>query len=96
MSEEEKQFGMNWIITTLRSFSDESDIQIEDMEWVSYDFDRGSHSLLIRANGKQEVEKFSHEDLTDCQNDKNVRLEIEGRLKKLIKSIVSRKNRIGF
>lgn len=96
MSEEEIEAGKNWIIEKIYKIADEFHISIEKSAWDERSNDLGQWSLAIVAVCKRKVMKLKENDLADCLNTKEVRLEMENSLKKFIKSFCPQKKKIGF
>lgn len=93
MSENEITKGRTWIENTLRSIATEFGVKIVITEWRHVGL---SEYLTYAIDGKPRVEKFSEDNIEDCQNSENVKSSLEDRLRKMITSACSSTPKIGF
>jgi len=96
MSKEQLQAGKEWVIQTFMRLADELHVQIEELEWGPDPHDCSQHSLAFKADNERHVEKFTHEKIEDCPNDKNVQAQLESRIRHIVRSPTAPEKKIGY
>jgi len=95
VSDKEIEAGKRWVEETLKRIAAEEYVTIEDLEW-GRDFDKSLEKIAVKVGGKRAVERFSWEELGDCQGCKSTQARLEARLRELIKSLTHSGKKIGF
>ncbi len=88
MSNEELEIGKQSVVEMIEKAASEFDVQVTNLEWnqSSIDFDELKWTLAYFITDKRYIEKFSEDELEDCQGDSSVRENLETRIKQLVKS----------
>jgi hypothetical protein len=93
------ELGKRWVEEIIIKYAGEYELPIEKLEWgeSSKDFDRGVLSLAYYVNQERYIEKFSEENLSDCEGSPEVKKALEDRVKRFTKTkSAESEKRIGF
>ena len=91
MTMEQMENGKRWVEETITKLATEYNVPVADLLWGEggKDFDSNMLSLVFFLGNKRYVEKFSRNSLEDCPGSENVRVQLENRLRRLIRSTTS-------
>ena len=88
MTMEQMENGKRWVEQTIMKLATEYDVPVADLVWGEgeKDFDSNMLSLVYFIEKKRYVKKFIKDSLEDCPGSENVRVQLENRLRHLIRS----------